>query len=107
MLACDTALHSTRPLAGLVLLSGTLVAESEWTPRLSARRGLPVFQSHGAQDPLLPFFAAERLRDLLSSAELAVEWVPFSGGHEIPFGVLRALSAFLGRTLGFTAMPMM
>src|SRR5690349_11142424 len=60
MLACDVALHTKRPIAGLVLMSGTLTAAPEWRPLVSARRGLRVFQSHGTQDPLLPFAGAEK-----------------------------------------------
>jgi phospholipase/carboxylesterase len=97
MLACDVALHDPRPLAGLVLLSGTLIAASEWEPLAPARRGLPVFQSHGANDPLLPPSGAERLRDLLGAAGLPVEWEPFRGGHEIPARVLDGLGAFLAK----------
>jgi phospholipase/carboxylesterase len=97
MLSCDVAGHLRRPLAGLVLLSGTLLAAHEWAPQLEARAGLPVFQSHGSGDPLLPYRMAERLRDLLTAAGLAVEWVPFRGGHEIPPAVMAALGAFITR----------
>jgi phospholipase/carboxylesterase len=97
MLACDVAGQLERPLAGLVQLSGTLLAARLWGPRLAARAGLPVFQSHGTADPILPFAMAERLRDFLTEAGLSVEWVTFRGGHEIPRPVLAALSRFLVR----------
>lgn len=95
MLACDVALRTDRPLAGLVLLSGTLLAKDEWMPLMPKRRGLPVLQSHGNADPLLPFFQAEQLRDLLIRAGLAVQWVSFRGAHEIPPMVLNRLGIFL------------
>lgn len=99
MLALDVALRDPRPLAGLVVLSGTLLAEREWLPLLPERAGVPVFQSHGAQDPLLPFAAAERLRDELTRADWSVRWEPFAGAHEIPRPVLTALSDFFGGVL--------
>ena len=99
MLACDVALHSGRPLAGLVMLSGTLLAADEWTPLMPKRKGLKVFQSHGSADPLLPSFMAEQLRDLLNQAGLSVEWVGFRGGHEIPGMVLDKLGVFLHAAL--------
>jgi phospholipase/carboxylesterase len=99
MLACDVALHAGRPLAGLVMLSGTLLAADEWTPLMPKRKGLRVFQSHGSMDQLLPFFMAESLRDLLLQAGLAVEWVGFRGGHEIPEMVLNKLGGFLRTVL--------
>jgi phospholipase/carboxylesterase len=99
MLSCDVALRTERPLAGLVLLSSTLLAEREWTPLMERRRGLPVLQSHGRQDPLLPFAAAERLRDHLTAAGLAVEWLEFNGGHEIPPSVLDRAGGFITRAV--------
>ncbi len=99
MLACDVALHTGKPLAGLVMLSGTLLAADEWTPLMPKRKGLKVFQSHGSMDQLLPSFMAESLRDLLTQAGLSVEWVGFRGGHEIPGVVLEKLGGFLRAVL--------
>lgn len=100
MLACDSALRSTRAVDGLALLSGTLIAEDEWRAAAPSRRGLQVIQSHGEDDPLLPFEAAERLRDLLGGAGLEVEFVPFRGGHAIPDRVLDRVGDFVRRRLG-------
>ncbi len=99
MLSCDVALRSDVPLDGLVLMSGTLLAEPEWTPLFPKRAGLAVFQSHGQDDALLPFSNAELLRDRMTQAGWDVTWVAFRGGHEIPGQVLDGVSLFLGRTL--------
>ncbi len=96
MLSVDVALRSGIPLAGLVLLSGTVIAEDEWEPLFDTRRGLRVFQSHGRHDPLLPYAAAERLRLLWESARADVTFVAFDGGHEIPPPVMDGLERFLG-----------
>jgi len=96
MLALDVALHRETPPAAVVLLSGTLLAESEWQPRFERLRGVPVFQSHGRHDPLLPFSIAEMLRDQLRAAGAALDWNAFAGGHEIP-PVLAALRELLAR----------
>ncbi len=95
MLSCDALLHSTQPYAGLIQLSGTLVAKQVWGPLLAKRKGLPLFQSHGTQDPILAYVMAERLRDEFLQAGVKVEWHPFRGGHEIPEPVLRQLGIFL------------
>ncbi len=95
MVSLDAALHLEDRPSGVILLSGTLVARSEWERRARKRAGLPVFQSHGRQDPLLPFFAAEALRDLLIRAGLEVEFVAFDGGHTIPPNVLDRTAQFL------------
>jgi phospholipase/carboxylesterase len=95
MLACDVALHREVAPAGLVLLSGTLIAQSEWAPRFSRLGGTAILQSHGRNDPLLPFSIAEQLRDRLRGAGATVEWHQFAGGHEIPPLVLDAVGTFL------------
>jgi len=95
MLACDVALRDERPLCGLLLMSGTMLAQCEWEPLIASRAGLPVLQSHGRFDPLLPFSIAKRLRDALSTGGLVVRWTPFDGGHEIPQSVLSAAEVYL------------
>jgi phospholipase/carboxylesterase len=99
MLTCDAVLHTDYPWSGLVQLSGNLLAQPVWGPLLAARKGLPVFQSHGTQDDILPHIGAERLRDLLAQSGLAVEWHSFRGGHEIPESVIRNLGGFLTKVL--------
>jgi len=99
MLTCDVMLQSDRPYAGLVQLSGNLLAQPVWGGRMPKRKGLPVFQSHGMQDEILPYAGAERLRDALSQSGLAVEWHKFRGGHEIPEPVLQRLGVFLTKVL--------
>lgn len=52
MLATDVALmEPSIELSGLILLSGTLLAEKRWTLAMPARKGLRVLQSHGTHDP--------------------------------------------------------
>jgi phospholipase/carboxylesterase len=99
MLSCDLMLRTAQPYAGLIQLSGTLLAKQEWTPLLQKRKGLPVFQSHGMQDELLPYVGAERLRDTLIHAGLSVEWHNFRGGHEIPRTVLQRLGPFITKAV--------
>jgi len=52
-------------------------------------------QSHGREDPLLPFAIAERLRDLMVDNGLSVDFVPFRGGHQIPDVVLERASTLV------------
>jgi phospholipase/carboxylesterase len=99
MLACDVALRDSRPLAGLVLLSSTPLCVSEWQPLMAARKGLPVLQSHGVQDTILPHALALEERDMLQAAGLPVTWISFPGGHELPHVVLDGLSRFIGEHL--------
>ena len=100
MLALDVTLRAKTPPAALVLLSSTLIAADEWRPLMAARKGLPVLQSHGQQDPILPFEVATELRDELVAAGLGVKFMPFRGGHGIPPEVLDAAGPFVRAALG-------
>lgn len=100
MLTCDAVLHTDYPFAGLIQLSGNLLAKEVWAPLMQKRKGLSVFQSHGMQDDILPHVGAERLRDALHQSGLGVEWHSFRGGHEIPESVLRRLGPFITKALG-------
>jgi phospholipase/carboxylesterase len=99
MLTCDLVMRTALPFAGLIQLSGSLLARQDWRPLVGKRAGLPVFQSHGTQDPILPYVMAERLRDELIAAGLTVQWHGFQGGHEIPEPVLSRLSGFTTKVL--------
>ena len=95
MLSLDLALHRPRPPAGLILMSGTLIAEAEWRPRMASLAGVPVLLSHGRHDAMLPYHVAELLRDRLTEAGAAVDWQPFLGSHEIPRAAIEAANRLL------------
>ena len=99
MLATDVALRSERRFKALTLFSGTIVAEKIWSPLFQKCRGLEIALSHGQQDPLLPFFAAERLRSLFEEGGADVHFQPFTGGHEIPPEALENANRVLERVL--------
>jgi len=95
MLTTDVALRLPEPVAALCLASGSLIAEPQWSRLAAEQRPLRVLQSHGRQDPILPFFGAEALRDILTRNGHQVEFIPFNGGHTIPWQVLQAFSRLL------------
>jgi phospholipase/carboxylesterase len=95
MLSTDVALRLEEAPLGLVILSGALVSRAAWAERAPKRAGLPVFQSHGRQDPILPFEVAEQLRALLEEAKLDVRFESFHGPHTIVHPVLESLAAWL------------
>lgn len=100
MLSTDVALRLEEQPRALAVLSGTLLIEDVWRQKAKARAGLRVLQSHGTEDPLLSFQAAEALRDLLTEAGCKVDFLPFRGGHTIPLNALEKLSALLHDTSG-------
>jgi phospholipase/carboxylesterase len=97
MISLDVALHRAAPPAGLVQMSGTAIASAVWLPRMAQLAGVPVMQSHGRQDQILPFQMAEVLRDQLAGAGAIVDWNPFTGGHEIPGAVVAAVAALFDK----------
>ena len=98
MLACDVVLRTPLPIAGLVMMSGSIISRDAWFSSIPHRKGLPVFQSHGKDDPLLSCAVAQQLREAFLAGGLEVDWNEFRGGHEIPLQVLEQLSRFLRRT---------
>ncbi|MBE7490881.1 MAG: phospholipase [Planctomycetes bacterium] len=88
MLGVDVALQLPQNVAALIAWSGTLLNEDEWRRLAPAHRGLRVVQSHGRQDPILPYAWAEYLRDLLLEFGLQVDFLPFAGPHTISLPAL-------------------
>ncbi|MBD3674966.1 MAG: dienelactone hydrolase family protein [Planctomycetaceae bacterium] len=84
MVTTDLALRGEDAPAALIIYSGTLLSQQAWRSGAERRQSLPIIQSHGRQDPILPFRVAEDLRDLLSESGCDVTFLPFDGPHTIP-----------------------
>lgn len=97
MLALDVALHREVPVDGLVLMSTSSIPGAGWEERMERLRGVLVYQSHGKQDPLLSFDVARELRDQLTTAGADVDWLEFSGGHEIARPVFDGVARLVDR----------
>lgn len=94
VLATEIALNSfERPLA-LLIFSGTLINKHDWEKKAHIQAGMPFFQSHGKDDPLLPFMQAQELEKLFLKTGLVGKLHGFEGGHEIPQAVLLQLNGF-------------
>ena len=99
MVATEVALTRPIPVAGLLLMSATLLHEDVWRGMARRHAGMPFFQSHGRYDQLLGVNMARRLRDVLVESGLKGELCEFDGGHEIPRGVLDEAGLFVRRVL--------
>lgn len=97
MVTTDLALRLEDAPGALAIMSGTLINRPEWTKLAERRRGLHVLQSHGTQDPILPFVAATELRKLLESKGLSVDFVQFRGGHGIDGSVIDKLADLVAK----------
>ena len=96
MVAAAAAIQSVVLPAGLLLLSGSIIAAERLSQLADQRRaeiaGLRVAQYHGREDPVLPFHSGELLAKLLATAGADVRFTPFAGGHEIPQSLFESVA---------------
>jgi phospholipase/carboxylesterase len=79
-----TGLGPGRPSpAGILAMSGFIPTVAGWQPELESRRGLPVFITHGARDPVISVEFARDARTRLAAAGLALEYHEHGGGHHL------------------------
>jgi phospholipase/carboxylesterase len=95
MLSTDVVLRWGVVPTALALFSGTVLCSAEWQQFAAEHPGCPVLQSHGRQDPVLPFPPAESLRELLHGNGFDVSFIPFNGPHTIPEEALANLAQLL------------
>jgi phospholipase/carboxylesterase len=92
MCTSHLALSSHLPLVGLILLSGNLLAQDRFS---KSARGIPFYQSHGTQDPILTLSGAKELEQKLLALNFTGKLNVFNGGHEIPMSVVSDVKKFL------------
>ena len=90
MICIKTLIDLPQSPAAMGLFSSTLLEQKLWREALKKHTGLKVMQSHGRQDPVLPFSLAEKLKGIMEESGMTVNFVPFDGGHEIPMPALQA-----------------
>jgi phospholipase/carboxylesterase len=89
-------LGQDRPVpAGILAQSGFIPTVEGWAPDLETRRGLPVFISHGALDPVIPVQFARDARDRLSAAGVDVEYHETQSAHTIDPRVIPEVQRWL------------
>lgn len=92
MCSSHLAMKSSLPLAGLILLSGNMIAMERFP---AAAKGLPFYQSHGTRDPILPLAGAKALEEKMHTLNFKGRLHVFEGGHEIPMSVINEVKSFL------------
>jgi phospholipase/carboxylesterase len=98
-MAMHVGLRQPEALAGLLVLSGYLVApERLAAEQTEAARSVPVLSCHGRHDPLVPLVAGkmsfERL-SALAAPGTALEWRDYAMGHEVCPDEIAAIGAWL------------
>ncbi len=94
-IALHVALRHPERLAGLVALS-TYAVLSETIPAeaSAANQGLPVFQAHGTQDPMVVPERGNDAHQLLVQLGHPVEWHTYPMGHQVCLEEIQALSTW-------------
>lgn len=98
MMALHVGLRRTEPMAGIIGLSGMLVAPDLLEADIRIRP--PVLLIHGTQDNVVPFRSMELASTALAAAGVSVETHASSGiGHSVGPDGLAAATAFARRVL--------
>ncbi|MBD2099820.1 alpha/beta hydrolase [Leptolyngbya sp. FACHB-261] len=91
----DVGLRFSKPLAGLICMSGYLV---ELPPASQVSRS-PILVTHGRRDQVVPLQAAQATRDALQKVGLKVQYQEFDMGHEVNPAALAEVGRFLSSQL--------
>jgi len=95
MLTIDVVLHMNEKPAGLAVFSGALVAQSVWSQNKHKLKGLKILQSHGLNDPILPFVLSTFLKSFFEESGAEVEFISFVDGHTVPVNVIEKFTQIL------------
>lgn len=99
MVSTDIILRNAIAPALLIIFSGTLLCRDEWQKLAESHSGCRVLQSHGTDDPLLPFETSVQLNQILSDNGFTTEFLKFRGQHSIPLPVLERVGSCLEEIL--------
>jgi len=96
----QTGLRQTKPLAGLMCLSGYVpIAAKTATEHTPESKQTPIFQVHGRMDPVIPIARATASRDLLLQWGYNVEWHEYAMQHSLCQEEVDHISAWLKKVL--------
>jgi phospholipase/carboxylesterase len=100
-IALHLGLRFDRPLAGILALSTYLVrGDTLESEAHGANRATPIFQAHGAHDPMVPIDRALEARDRLKELGYELFWQRYPMQHEVCWDELQAVGGWLSTRLG-------
>jgi phospholipase/carboxylesterase len=84
VMSYSLGLGGDRPtVAGILAFSGFIPSVEDWQPDLASRQDLPVFITHGRQDPIINVDFGRRAHELLRAAGLPVTYLESDVAHQI------------------------
>lgn len=104
VMSYSLALSADRPVpAGVLALSGFIPTVDDWQPSFADRKTLRMFVAHGSQDPVISVDFARSARDQITSADLSLEYLEFSGGHWVDPEEIAPATSWLTATVDAAA----
>lgn len=94
MLTAHLACHLLEKLKALTFFSGNIVAGQLLESKIQDSK-IPIFQSHGQNDPILSLQGAKDLAETFSRRGYKVEFHAFDGQHEIPSRIFEKWAQFM------------
>ena len=84
VVALAAGLKSTKPLAGILALSGYLPYAADLAEAAQpVNREIPIFMGHGSQDPIVPYVVGEAAYTVLKEAGFNVSWHSYAMAHSV------------------------
>ena len=100
MMSLALALTSPERIAGVVIMSGRFPSQVlEEEPDKRALEGMPFLVTHGIYDPVIPIEQGRDVRENLKLLSVELAYHEYSMGHEVSMESLRAVSAWLSKSL--------
>lgn len=99
VMALFTGLTYSKPLGGIIALSGYLTPETLTEGHLS-NKTIPIFMAHGTQDGVVPFALGKAAADQLYAAGYVIDWHSYAMQHTVCVEEVAAISGWLQKTLG-------
>jgi phospholipase/carboxylesterase len=86
--------------AGILAFSGFIPTVEGWEPDLASRRSLPVFITHGRQDPVIDVGFGRSAHERLAAAGLPVTYLESDVAHQIDPAHIAAAAGWLAAATG-------
>lgn len=84
VIALNAGLSATKPLAGIMALSGYLpFADEIAATTIPRNRNIPIFIAHGKEDTIVPYQAGLLTYDTLKAHALSATWHSYSMAHSV------------------------
>ena len=100
VIALSTGLRATKPLAGILALSGYFpFAEETIAKSLPLTRNIPIFMAHGTQDMVVPYMLGMHAFELLKKTGFAAGWQSYPMGHSVCATEIADIGKWLGEVL--------